>query len=87
MLKSSLPSGVYNVGTGVTTEVIELSNIIKNFCNSNSNLKKNIKKKTDQQKINFFADTNKLKKYFSDLEFEKINSGLYKTVKFFTTQE
>ena len=85
MLQSSLPSGVYNVGTGVATEVIELSNIIKNFFNSDYKLKKNIKKKTDEQKINFFADTYKLKKYFSDLEFEKINSGLYKTVKFFTT--
>jgi nucleoside-diphosphate-sugar epimerase len=87
MLQSSLPSGVYNVGTGVATEVIELSNIIKNFFNSNNNLKKNIKKKADEQTINFFADTNKLKKYFSNLEFEKINSGLYKTVKFFTTKE
>ena len=87
MLQSSLPSGVYNVGTGVATEVIELSNIIKNFFNSNNNLKKNIKKKADGQTINFFADTNKLKKYFSNLEFEKINSGLYKTVKFFTTKE
>lgn len=87
MLQSSLPSGVYNVGTGVATEVIELSNIIKNFFNSNNNLKKNIKKKVDEQTINFFADTNKLKKYFSNLEFEKINSGLYKTVKFFTTKE
>ena len=85
MLQSSLPSGVYNVGTGVATEVIELSNIIKSFFNSGYKLKKNIKKKTDEQKINFFADTSKLKKYFSDLEFEKINSGLYKTVKFFTT--
>jgi nucleoside-diphosphate-sugar epimerase len=87
MLQSSLPSGVYNVGTGVATEVIELSNIIKNFFNSNCNLKKNIKKKADEQTINFFADTNKLKKYFSNLEFEKINSGLYKTVKSFTTKE
>ena len=87
MLQSSLPSGVYNIGTGVATEVIELSNIIKNFFNSNNNLKKNIKKKADGQTINFFADTNKLKKYFSNLEFEKINSGLYKTVKFFTTKE
>jgi nucleoside-diphosphate-sugar epimerase len=87
MLQSSLPSGVYNVGTGVATQVIELSNIIKNFLNSNNNLKKNIKKKADKPIINFFADTNKLKKYFSNLEFEKINSGLYKTVKFFTTKE
>jgi nucleoside-diphosphate-sugar epimerase len=87
MLQSSLPSGVYNVGTGVATEVLELSNIIKTFFNSNNNLKKNLKKKADEQKINFFADTNKLKKYFSNLEFEKINSGLYKTVKFFTTKE
>ena len=87
MLQSSLPSGVYNIGTGVATEVIELSNIIKNFFNSNYNLEKNIKKKTDEQTINFFADTNKLKKYFSNLEFEKINSGLHKTVKFFTTKE
>ena len=86
MLQSSLPSGVYNVGTGVATEVIELSNIIKNFFNSN-NLKKNIKKIADEQTINFFADTNKLKKYFSNLEFEKINSGLCKTIKFFTTKE
>ena len=87
MLQTSLPSGVYNVGTGVATEVIELSNIIKNFFNSNNNLKKNIKKKADEQTINFFADTNKLKKYFSNLEFEKINSGLCKTIKFFTTKE
>jgi nucleoside-diphosphate-sugar epimerase len=87
MLQSSLPSGVYNVGTGVATEVIELSNIIKNFFNSNNNLKKNIKKIADEQTINFFANTNKLKKYFSNLEFEKINSGLYKTIKFFTTKE
>jgi hypothetical protein len=64
-----------------------LSNIIKNFFNSNYNLKKNIKKKAEEQTINFFADTNKLKKYFSNLEFEKINSGLCKTVKFFTTKE
>jgi nucleoside-diphosphate-sugar epimerase len=85
MLQSSLPSGVYNAGTGVATEVIELSNIIKNFFSSDYKLKKKIKKKKDEKKINFFADTNKLKKYFSDLEFEKINSGLYKTVKFFTT--
>ena len=63
-----------------------MSNIIKNFFNSNYNLKKSIKKKADEQTINFFADTNKLKKYFSNLEFEKINSGLYKTVKFFTTK-
>ena len=47
----------------------------------------NIKKKADEQTINFFADTNKLKKYFSNLEFEKINSGLCKTIKFFTTKE
>ena len=87
MLQSSLPSGVYNVGTGVATEVIELSNIIKNFFNSNYNSKKSVKKKIYEHKINFFADTNKLKKYFSDLEFEKINSGLYKTVKFFTMKE
>ena len=87
MLQTSLPSGVYNVGTGVATEVIELSNIIKNFFNSNYNQKNNIKKKADEQTINFFADTNKLKKYFSNLEFEKINSGLCKTIKFFTTKE
>ena len=87
MLQSTLPSGVYNVGTGVATEVTELSNIIKKFFNSNYNLKKNIEKKIDKQTISFFADTNKLKKYFSNLEFEKINSGLYKTVKFFTTKE
>jgi viroplasmin and RNaseH domain-containing protein len=60
-----------------------LSNDIKNFLNINYNLKKNIKKNSDEKKIDFYADTNKLKKYFSDLKFENINSGLYKTVKFF----
>jgi nucleoside-diphosphate-sugar epimerase len=83
MLQTSLPSGIYNAGTGVATEVIELSNAIKNFLNINYNLKKNIKKNSDEKKIDFYADTNKLKKYFSDLKFENINSGLYKTVKFF----
>lgn len=83
MLQSSIPSGVYNVGTGVVTEVIQLSNIIKNFFNNSCNLKINIKNKSDQQNLNFFADTNKLKKYFSDLEFEDISSGLLKTVNFF----
>jgi nucleoside-diphosphate-sugar epimerase len=88
MLQSSLPSGVYNVGTGITTEIAKLSDLMKNFLKINNNFfyKKN-KIKKDTQQINFFADTRKLKKYFSGLEFENINSGLYKTIKFLIAKE
>jgi nucleoside-diphosphate-sugar epimerase len=84
MLESNFPSGVYNVGTGVATEVAKLSGIIKNFLKINDNFfYEKIEKKNNTPQINFYSDTRKLKKYFSGLEFENINSGLHKTVKFF----
>jgi nucleoside-diphosphate-sugar epimerase len=88
MLQSSIPSGIYNVGTGVTTEVAGLFDIInKFFLKKNSFFYKKIKEKKDSSQINFFADTIKLKKYFKDLDFENINSGLYKTCKYYSQKK
>jgi len=83
MLQSKLPSGAYNVGTGIATEVLNLYNIIKNIFNIDYDLQKKFLNKTSKHDMFFYANTNKFKKYFNNFEFEKINSGLYKTVKYF----
>jgi dTDP-D-glucose 4,6-dehydratase len=83
MLQSKLPSGAYNVGTGIATEVLNLYNIIKNIFNIDYDLQKKFLNKTSKHDMSFYANTNKFKKYFNNFEFEKINSGLYKTVKYF----
>jgi dTDP-6-deoxy-L-talose 4-dehydrogenase (NAD+) len=83
MLQSNLPSGVYNVGTGVTTEILELSYIIENKLKNSSYITDQIKEKINKPSLNFFANTGKLKKYFKSIKFENINSGLLKTIKYF----
>lgn len=83
MLQSKLPSGAYNVGTGIATEVLNLYNIIKNLFNIDYDLQKKFLNKTCKINMHFYANTSKFKKYFKNFEFEKINSGLYKTVKYF----
>jgi UDP-glucose 4-epimerase len=83
MVQSNIPSGVYNVGTGVATEVAKLSSIIELFFNNHYDIKKNSKINLEKPMLNFFANTGKIKKYFCDLEFEDINSGLLKTIKNF----
>jgi len=87
MIQSNIPSGVYNVGTGVATEVTELSCIIENFFNNHCDRTRKIKRNLDKPILNFFANTDKLKKYFGSFEFESVNSGLYKTIKNYITKE
>lgn len=83
MIQANLPSGIYNVGTGVATEILELSYIIEKKLKNCCNLTEQIKEKTNKSSLNFFADTKKLKKYFTSITFENINSGLLKTIKYF----
>jgi UDP-glucuronate decarboxylase len=86
MLQSNFPSGVYNVGTGVATEIVELSYIIEKLINNHCDYSKRIKNKIQKPILNFFSDTNKFKKFFGSFKFEEINSGLFKTVKHFTAK-
>jgi nucleoside-diphosphate-sugar epimerase len=58
--REDIPSGVYNVGTGVATEIAKLSDIIKNFLKINDNFfYEKIEKKNNTPQINFYSDKEK----------------------------
>ena len=83
MLQSNIPSGIYNVGTGIATSVRNLSCTIEKFFYKNCHISRNLKEINKNSALNFFASTNKFKKYINNFEFENIKSGLYKTYKYF----
>jgi hypothetical protein len=55
--------------------------LFENFFNNHCDRTRKIKINLDKPILNFFANTDKLKKYFGSFEFESVNSGLYKTIK------
>jgi dTDP-6-deoxy-L-talose 4-dehydrogenase (NAD+) len=73
-IKKRLPNGIYNLGTGKSTRIIKVYEIICKILK-----KKNlIKIKKNKPEINFKASKKKFNKYFS-YNFIKINEGIKKS--------
>lgn len=55
-----IPSGIYNLGSGLPTKVIDICEIIERQVTGNSDITDFLRKNTNnEQKVNFWADTNK----------------------------
>ncbi len=69
-----LSSGIYNIGSGASTKVIDICEIIERLLFGNSNITNILRKNVNsEQKVNFWADTNKTSyvlgwKYTTSLE-------------------
>lgn len=76
------PSGIYNVGTGIATPIYDLLKIIDFEINNNYQLSNKYLKSIDIDMCNqnFFACTNKLKKYFNNLNFIDLRTGIQKVL-------
>jgi len=82
-IKEDIPSGVYNAGSGMGTEIKKLLEIIDFEINGTDTLSKEYLSKMDLNKRNqnFYACTKKLKRYIKSLEFLDINSGIKNLIK------
>jgi UDP-glucose 4-epimerase len=74
VVSRNVPSGIYNLGSGSTTKVIDICEIIDNSINGNKDISNIIRNKINRvPEINFWADTNKTSdvlgwKYTTSLE-------------------
>jgi nucleoside-diphosphate-sugar epimerase len=77
---SCKPSGIYNIGTGISTSIYDLFKIIDYEINYNNKLSTQYFNQIDLSKVNqnFYASTIKLKKYINKLDFVDIKSGIKK---------
>jgi len=58
---SKLSSGIYNVGSGSSTKVLEILKILENLINNSQNVSNGFSKKGDEfKRINFWASTTKI---------------------------
>lgn len=81
-VSDNISSGIYNIGSGVGTEVQDLIKIIDNQINGNNSFSRNYLNKIDKYKRNqnFYACTKKLLKNIKNFEFTDINIGIQKTI-------
>lgn len=59
-VNSAIPFGIYNLGSGLSTNVIDICEIIERQLFGNSNITNSLRKNVNsEQKVNFWADTSK----------------------------
>jgi len=80
-INADLPSGIYNLGSGTSTSVDNISRIVNMHLKGNQNISDAILKNGLQtETINFWADTNKTRKSL-DMEFDtNLNNGIDKLI-------
>jgi len=80
--KANIPSGVYNIGSGVSTEVIRFCKIIEKELFGSTNMTNKIINTTNsRQELNFWADTSKSKKYLRWFAQTNIQQGIRRYLK------
>lgn len=82
-LETDIPSGAYNLGSGVSTEVIQICRIIEKELFKNTNLSDDIFKKTSsKQEINFWANMRKTTDTINWQPSVTLTSGIDKYIQF-----
>ena len=78
----NIPTGIYNLGTGKTSNIMEIANLIKSKIGYNKDiLIKNKNNLSKQKKISFYADISKTMRIFNYSKFKSINDGIMDMLK------
>lgn len=76
-LEKDVDSGIFNIGSGVSTRVIDICRIVEKKILGSSSISDQIEKECDStQDLNFYADTSKTQKYLGFKSEKSIDEGI-----------
>ena len=83
LVSKDVPAGIYNFGSGKSTQVVEVLRIVELLINKDESISREVltRDNSSDQEINFWADMTKTRKYLEWEPGTSIEEGIQRTVK------